>query len=122
MDAWNRLDTVNRERDRLAAELAAARPAPQPEPVPSTVGETPAPPARLDPGTLAAPAPSHPGRQRRRPWACLPGRPAEFDSVHSIQRAVEVGSVDAIIAPERLRPEIIAAIERGPEGSTSASI
>jgi hypothetical protein len=42
--------------------------------------------------------------------------------VHSIQRAVEVGSVDAIISPERLRPEIIAAIERGLEGSTSASI
>jgi acetyl-CoA carboxylase carboxyltransferase component len=38
---------------------------------------------------------------------------AEFDAVHSIQRAVDVGSVDAIIRPERLRPEIIAAIERG---------
>jgi acetyl-CoA carboxylase carboxyltransferase component/biotin carboxyl carrier protein len=38
---------------------------------------------------------------------------AEFDAVHSIQRAVEVGSVDAIIRPEQLRPEIIAAIERG---------
>ncbi|GLH96601.1 ATP-binding protein [Phytohabitans aurantiacus] len=38
---------------------------------------------------------------------------AEFDSVHSIQRAVEVGSVDAIIRSEQLRPEIIAAIERG---------
>ncbi len=38
---------------------------------------------------------------------------AEFDGVHSIQRAVEVGSVDAIIQPEELRPQIIAAIERG---------
>jgi acetyl-CoA carboxylase carboxyltransferase component len=38
---------------------------------------------------------------------------AEFDAVHSIQRAVEVGSVDAIIRPEELRPQIIAAIERG---------
>jgi acetyl/propionyl-CoA carboxylase alpha subunit/acetyl-CoA carboxylase carboxyltransferase component len=37
---------------------------------------------------------------------------AEFDAVHSIERAVEVGSVDAIIRPEHLRPEIIAAIER----------
>jgi len=37
----------------------------------------------------------------------------EFDGVHSIQRAVEVGSVDAIIRPEDLRPQIIAAIERG---------
>jgi acetyl-CoA carboxylase carboxyltransferase component len=37
----------------------------------------------------------------------------EFDAVHSIQRAVEVGSVDAIIRPERLRPELIEAVERG---------
>jgi acetyl/propionyl-CoA carboxylase alpha subunit/acetyl-CoA carboxylase carboxyltransferase component len=42
---------------------------------------------------------------------------AEFDGVHSIQRAVEVGSVDAIIRSEQLRPEIIAAIERGLTGS-----
>jgi acetyl-CoA carboxylase carboxyltransferase component len=38
---------------------------------------------------------------------------AEFDAVHSIERAVKVGSVDRIIRPERLRPEIIAAIEQG---------
>ncbi|GIH10409.1 fused acetyl/propionyl-CoA carboxylase subuit alpha/methylmalonyl-CoA decarboxylase subunit alpha [Rhizocola hellebori] len=37
---------------------------------------------------------------------------AEFDAVHSIQRAVEVGSVDAIIRAAELRPQIIAAIER----------
>jgi acetyl-CoA carboxylase carboxyltransferase component len=37
---------------------------------------------------------------------------AEFDAVHSIHRAVEVGSVDAVIPAERLRPEIIAALER----------
>ncbi|SCL38165.1 Acetyl/propionyl-CoA carboxylase, alpha subunit [Micromonospora rhizosphaerae] len=42
---------------------------------------------------------------------------AEFDGVHSIQRAVEVGSVDAIIRPEELRPQIIAAIERGLAGA-----
>ncbi|WP_067664783.1 ATP-binding protein [Nocardia miyunensis] len=36
---------------------------------------------------------------------------AEFDRVHSIQRAVEVGSVDAIVRPEELRPRIIEAIE-----------
>ncbi|MBY8874174.1 ATP-grasp domain-containing protein [Micromonospora sp. PLK6-60] len=40
---------------------------------------------------------------------------AEFDAVHSIQRAVEVGSVDAIVRPEELRPQIIAAVERGLE-------
>ena len=37
---------------------------------------------------------------------------AEFDGVHNIHRAVEVGSVDAVIAAARLRPEIIAVIER----------
>ncbi|MBK1782759.1 ATP-binding protein [Prauserella cavernicola] len=37
----------------------------------------------------------------------------EFDGVHSIRRAVEVGSVDAVIRPQDLRPEIIAAVERG---------
>ena len=36
---------------------------------------------------------------------------AEFDRVHSIQRAVDVGSVDAIISPAELRPRIIEAIE-----------
>jgi acetyl-CoA carboxylase carboxyltransferase component len=38
---------------------------------------------------------------------------AEFDAVHSIQRAQRMGSVDAIIRPEELRPQIIAAVERG---------
>ena len=40
---------------------------------------------------------------------------AEYDAVHTIQRAREMGSVDAIIPPERLRPELIAALERGIE-------
>ncbi len=38
---------------------------------------------------------------------------AEFDRIHSIQRAVEVGSVDAIISVAQLRPAIIDAIELG---------
>jgi acetyl-CoA carboxylase carboxyltransferase component len=38
---------------------------------------------------------------------------AEFDRVHSIRRAVEVGSVDAIISAAELRPRIIEAIEHG---------
>ncbi len=38
---------------------------------------------------------------------------AEFDRVHNIQRAVEVGSVDAIVSVSDLRPRIIAAIETG---------
>jgi acetyl-CoA carboxylase carboxyltransferase component/biotin carboxyl carrier protein len=35
---------------------------------------------------------------------------AEFDAVHSIHRAVEVGSVDEVIDPHELRPKIIAAL------------
>ncbi|HSE69720.1 MAG TPA: carboxyl transferase domain-containing protein, partial [Nocardioidaceae bacterium] len=38
---------------------------------------------------------------------------SEFDAVHNIHRAVEVGSVDAVISAEELRPQIVAAIERG---------
>jgi len=41
---------------------------------------------------------------------------AEFDSVHSIHRAVRVGSVDAVIAAEELRPRIIGALEAGRAG------
>jgi acetyl-CoA carboxylase carboxyltransferase component/pyruvate/2-oxoglutarate dehydrogenase complex dihydrolipoamide acyltransferase (E2) component len=37
----------------------------------------------------------------------------EFDAVHSIERAQAVGSVHHIVAPERLRPYLIEAVERG---------
>ncbi len=39
----------------------------------------------------------------------------EYDAVHTIQRARKMGSVDAIIPAQRLRPELIAALERGIE-------
>jgi len=38
---------------------------------------------------------------------------SEFDGVHSIRRAVEVGSVDAVIAASELRPRLVAGIEAG---------
>ncbi|HHV22174.1 MAG TPA: fused acetyl/propionyl-CoA carboxylase subunit alpha/methylmalonyl-CoA decarboxylase subunit alpha, partial [Propionibacterium sp.] len=38
---------------------------------------------------------------------------AEFDGVHSIHRAVEVGSVDEVIPADRLRPAIIEALVEG---------
>jgi acetyl-CoA carboxylase carboxyltransferase component len=38
---------------------------------------------------------------------------AEFDKVHNIQRAVQVGSVDAVIRAAELRPRIIEAITSG---------
>ena len=41
---------------------------------------------------------------------------AEFDRVHSIQRAVEVGSVDAVISAPELRPKLIEAIISGVSG------
>ncbi len=37
----------------------------------------------------------------------------EFDGVHDIHRAVEVGSVDEVIAAADLRPKIIEALDRG---------
>ena len=36
---------------------------------------------------------------------------AEFDRVHDIHRAVQVGSVDAVIAASELRPRVVAALE-----------
>ena len=38
---------------------------------------------------------------------------AEFDTIHSVERAREMGSVTEIIPASRLRPELIAAVERG---------
>ena len=38
---------------------------------------------------------------------------AEFDGVHSIQRAVAMGSVDAVIGAHELRPRLIEAVEGG---------
>jgi hypothetical protein len=36
----------------------------------------------------------------------------EFDGVHNIHRAVEVGSVDAVIAASQLRPQVIRVLEQ----------
>ena len=38
---------------------------------------------------------------------------AEFDGIHSVERAVEVGSVDRIVSAAGLRPYLIDAVERG---------
>lgn len=37
----------------------------------------------------------------------------KFDAIHSVQRAQDVGSIDKVIAPHRLRRYLIEAIERG---------
>jgi acetyl/propionyl-CoA carboxylase alpha subunit/acetyl-CoA carboxylase carboxyltransferase component len=38
---------------------------------------------------------------------------SEFDHVHSVQRALDVGALDCIIPPANLRPYLIDALERG---------
>jgi hypothetical protein len=38
---------------------------------------------------------------------------SEFDAVHSVERAVEMGSVKRIIRPAQLRPYLVEAVERG---------
>ena len=37
----------------------------------------------------------------------------EFDSIHNIERALDVGSVDHIVAPSKLRQYLVGAVERG---------
>jgi acetyl-CoA carboxylase carboxyltransferase component len=37
----------------------------------------------------------------------------EFDAIHTVERALRVGSLDRIIAPSELRPYLIDAVERG---------
>ena len=37
----------------------------------------------------------------------------EYDTVHSVERALKMGSLDRIIAPRELRPYLIDALERG---------
>ena len=53
VDAWDRLDTVNRERDALVAELAAARPAPEPSSPPTPEPNTEPTPEPFDPVATA---------------------------------------------------------------------
>jgi hypothetical protein len=38
---------------------------------------------------------------------------AEFEAVHNVERARQVGSVHSIIPAAELRPSIVAAVERG---------
>ena len=38
---------------------------------------------------------------------------AEFDKIHSVHRALEVGALSSILPPQNLRPFLIDAVERG---------
>ncbi len=47
---------------------------------------------------------------------------AEFDHVHSVHRALEVGALHRIIPPATLRPYLIDAVERGIAREMGASL
>ncbi|MGQ0630607.1 MAG: ATP-binding protein [Sporichthyaceae bacterium] len=47
---------------------------------------------------------------------------AEFEAIHDIRRAQEVGAVHTIIPADQLRPYLIAAVERGMAKATQTSI
>ena len=40
---------------------------------------------------------------------------AEFDAIHSVERARDVGSLDALIQPAAMRPYLIAELRHGSE-------
>ena len=46
----------------------------------------------------------------------------KFDTIHSVQRAMDVGSVDEVIAPGDLRAYLIEAVERGVEQTTAPPV
>jgi acetyl-CoA carboxylase carboxyltransferase component len=45
----------------------------------------------------------------------------EFDSVHSVERAKQVGSIDEILEPDKLRPYLIQVIESGMQPGTDGA-
>jgi len=45
----------------------------------------------------------------------------KFDTIHSVQRAMDVGSIDSVIAPSGLRQYLIEAVERGIRRETGAA-
>ena len=46
---------------------------------------------------------------------------AEFDAIHTVERALEVGSLDAILRPEDARRQLIAALEELAAGHSSSA-
>lgn len=46
----------------------------------------------------------------------------EFDAVHTVERALSVGSIDRIVEPSRLRPEIIGAVASWWAGTPTAPV
>ncbi len=52
---------------------------------------------------------------------CRGALAAQFDATHSVERAVQMGSVSGIVPPERMRPFLIDAVERGMRRPQEAS-
>jgi len=46
----------------------------------------------------------------------------KFDTIHSVHRAQDVGSIDDVIAPKRLRRYLVEAIERGIDRAITANL
>ncbi len=46
----------------------------------------------------------------------------KFDTIHSVQRALDVGSIDTVIPPSRLRQYLIEAVERGIDREITANL
>jgi len=46
----------------------------------------------------------------------------KFDTIHSVQRAMDVGSIDAVIAPKKLRQYLVEAVEQGIDREITASL
>lgn len=46
----------------------------------------------------------------------------EFDDIHTVERALQVGSIDHIVTPAELRPYLIAAVRRGLDRTKTESI
>ena len=72
---------------------------------------------------------SSPNRAPHSAWVMVPASVTgqsvmqladEFDRAHSIERAREVGSVQAIVPAARLRPYLIDAVRRGMERTLAA--
>ena len=46
----------------------------------------------------------------------------EFDAIHSVERAVRVGSLDAVISPDRLRGELIERLQKALANGAGAKL
>jgi acetyl-CoA carboxylase carboxyltransferase component len=82
------------------------------------IEQTIADPERIDKARLRAELEETRGAARAEALSAVA---AEFDGVHTVQRAMDVGSIHRIIEPGVLRPYLIEAVERGIARELAAS-